>query len=142
MTTTFQPYREPLRTTLIRTITIALIIALAISRFRPARLPIAFLIALWPSLGGHFVELFFLNVLRLRLPPSRAIQIPARLLTWFLGGALLALAMQLTVDALEPIQSAHAPALLVGAVGFILLELIVHLVLLLLRLPNFYNGRN
>jgi hypothetical protein len=142
MTTTFQPCREPVRTTLIRTVIIALVIALFISRFRLARLAIAFLIALWPSLGGHFVELFFLNFLRFHISPSRPIQIIARLATWFVGGALIALAMQLTAAALTSIQPTRAPTLLAGAVGFILLELIVHGVLQILGLRNFYNGRN
>ena len=60
MTADFQPYREPLRTTLLRTGGIAVIIGAALAARRgggwPAW-PIATLIALWPTLGGHVVEL-------------------------------------------------------------------------------------
>src|SRR3954469_14402925 len=93
--TPWQPCREPLRTTLLRTVTIAVVIGavLALPRGGVARWPAATLIALWPALGGHFVELFFLNLLRPRLPASRAVQIVARLIVWFVGGMILALCM-------------------------------------------------
>src|SRR5438552_2402447 len=92
----WQPCREPLRTTLLRTGLIALAIGaiLALPRGGLARWPAATLIALWPALGGHFVELLFLNVLCPRLSASRGVQVVARLIVWFAGGILLLLAMR------------------------------------------------
>src|SRR5689334_17084169 len=70
MTVLWQPFREPLRNTVLRTGLIALAGGAALSFWWGgiARWPVAFLIVLWFSLGGHFVELFFLNFLRPRFP--------------------------------------------------------------------------
>src|SRR3954470_10192135 len=95
MTVHWQPFREPLRNTLLRTGLIALAGGAALSFWWGgiARWPVAFLIVLWFSLGGHFVELFFLNFLRPRLRAARPVQVAARLAVWFTGGTLLALGM-------------------------------------------------
>lgn len=97
---------------------------------------------LWPAFGGHWVELFFLNCLRPRLPAKRWVQIAARMATWFAGGCLLWAGMYLTAMALSRF---HAPqrrlAWWVGGVAFIGIELVVHLVLQLRGRDNFYNGR-
>jgi hypothetical protein len=138
----WQPYREPLRTTLLRTGAIALVIAVALSRGRVNRLPIATLLALWPAFGGHWLELFFLNYLRPRLSTTRTIRIAARILVWFLGGVVLTLGMQLTAMALTRAGwPARSPAWWIGGIGFIGVELITHLALQLRGFPNFYNGR-
>ena len=146
----WQPYREPFRTTLLRTGTIALVVGgiLAERWGGLSRWPTTTLLVLWPSLGGHFLELWFLNWLRPRLPSARLVQLFARLLTWFLGGAILALAMSLTAIALKfpPAQwFAHEPisrpAWWLGGLAFIAIELIAHLFLQLRRCPSFYNGR-
>src|SRR5437588_10154872 len=98
---TWQPYREPLRTTLLRNTTIALIAGAVMStRWGGiSRWPIATLLALWPSLGGHFVELFFLNYLRPRLPVPRPVQVAARIAVCFVGGIVLALGTATTANA-------------------------------------------
>src|SRR4051812_49740572 len=108
----FPPYHEPLRQTLARTITIALVIGAVLAQWPIAgptsrsttpfltRWGIGTLLALWPSLGGHVVELFFLNHLRQRLPTTRPTQSAPRLTTWFIAGALLTLPMKLTATPL------------------------------------------
>lgn len=138
----WQPFREPLRATLLRTGLIALIVASAIACLPgvPWRWPLLTLLVLWMSLGGHFVELFFLNGLRPRIPSGRAGQVLARLATWFLGGALLTLGMRLTAAAIED-STPRWPSWWIGGLAFIGIELVVHLVPLLRRVPNFYDGR-
>jgi len=88
----WQPYREPLRVALARNGTIALVVG-AVLAWRLGGLshwPIATLLVLWPSFGGHLVELWFLNYLRPRLPFSRAVHIGVRVMVWFVGGIGLA----------------------------------------------------
>lgn len=62
----WQPFREPLRLTLARTVGIAVVVGcvLAVRSGGLARWPVFSLLVLWPALGGHFVELWFLNHLR------------------------------------------------------------------------------
>jgi len=138
------PYREPLRTTLTRTITIAVVVAIAIVAFsgRDLRaLPLAILLALWPTLGGHFVELFFLNWLRPRLPAARGVQVVARLVVWFVGGCVLALAMYLTTRVLYGFRPPPWKTWLIAGFAFIGIELVAHLVLQLRGCNSFYSGR-
>jgi hypothetical protein len=102
-------------------------------------LPFAAL-ALWFSLGGHYIELAFLNGLRARIPPGRLTQAGVRLLVWFSGGALLYVAMAATARTLAvpvlPLRLwPYGGVLLLGV------ELAVHAVLAIRALPNVYNGR-
>ncbi len=146
-TSAWQPYREPVRTTLLRTFAIAIVLGaifVASSHARWSRWPVATLICLWPSLGGHFVELFFLNGLRPRIPTTRAVQVIARLATWFAGGVVIAACMRATAIGLNdsPIRIRAWPAwLFAGGIGFIVVELIAHAVLQSRGRPSFYNGR-
>ncbi len=99
MTPPWQPYREPLRTTLVRTATIAVVLGALLARLSGgglSRWPLTTLLMLWPSFGGHWVELWFLNWLRPRLSVGRAVQVAARVGVWFVGGTVLALGMGLT----------------------------------------------
>jgi len=139
----WQPHREPLSSTLIRTGAIALVAgaAVALSWGGLARWPTAFLLLLWPAFGGHWVELWFLNWLRPRLSVSRVVQIAARIAVWFVGGTALALGMRLTAMTLAGFRRMHWPPWWIGGLGFIGLELVVHLVLQLRGRPSFYNGR-
>lgn len=148
----WQPYREPLRTTLLRTGTIALVVGAILARpWRGdllARWTIATLLVLWPALGGHFVEIGFLNWLRPRLPDARGVQVLCRVAVWFVGGVILVIAMALTAMAMRirPARgnawgSAWWSAWWIGGLGFIGIELVVHLVLQLRERPSFYNGR-
>jgi hypothetical protein len=139
----WQPYREPLGVTVLRTGLIALIVGtvVAISRGSWRVWPIATLLVLWPSFGGHWVEIFFVNWLRLRIPSSRAVQIFTRLAVWFVGGLILAAGMALTAMALTSFRPAHWPAWWIAGVGFIAVELVAHVFLQLRGRPSFYNGR-
>jgi hypothetical protein len=135
-------HHEPLLTTLKRNGAIALIagVILAVRLGALALWPVAVLLMLWPTLGGHWVEVWFLNSLRPRLPTARAVQIAVRLVVWFIGGTGLAFAMQWTAMTLAGLELAHWPWWF-GGLAFIALELAVHLVLQLRTLPSFYNGR-
>jgi hypothetical protein len=84
------------------------------------------------------VELWFINWLSPRLPEGPA-QTLARLVTWFVGGSVLAVGMALTARVLGlfgPLQRLEWWA---GGLGFIALELIVHLGLLSRGAPSFYG---
>lgn len=77
--TTRQPYRESLSVTLARTVGIALggggVLAHRWGGLR--QWPMATAPILWPSLGGHWLELWFLNWLRPWLPEARRVQLAA-----------------------------------------------------------------
>jgi hypothetical protein len=143
MTSQWRPYREPLQTTVLRTGTIAIAAGAVITAFRggPARWPIATLLVLWPSFGGHWVEIWFLNWLRPRLPTARGVLVAARVGTWFIGGIGLAIGMRLTAIALPGFRPAHWPPWWLGGLAFIGIELVAHLALELRGRPGFYNGR-
>jgi hypothetical protein len=106
-----------------------------------ARWPVATLLALWPSFGGHWVEVWFLNWLRPRLSIARGLHVAARIGVWFVGGTGLAIGMGLTAMALGGFRPAHWPAWWLGGLAFIGIELVTHLVLQLRGRPSFYNGR-
>jgi hypothetical protein len=132
---------EPIRRTLARNLAIAIVAGVVFAAVRRApflALP-GTLLALWPSLGGHFVEIAFLNGVRPRLPRARVVQAPARILWWLAGGALLGAAAIATAHALP----FHAPAWRrwwVGAPFFVGIELVAHATLALLGRPSFYRG--
>lgn len=138
----WQPYREPLRVTLTRTITIALLAGALAAPWLGGirRWPSISLLMLWPSFGGHWIDLLFLNVLRPHLPHARAAQFIARLAIWFLGGIVLALGLRLTATLLL----AHARLLsltwVTAGVGFVVIELVAHAALQARGRPSFYNG--
>lgn len=144
METSWQPYREPLRATVARTFTIAIVVGAVLSiatRGGLARWPVLTLLFLWPSFGGHWVEVFFLNYLRPSLPLSRGVQVGVRLLVWLVGGTLLMLGMVATAPAFNHTQPSWRRTLLFGGVAFVAIELTAHLVLQLRGRPSFYNGR-
>jgi hypothetical protein len=141
----WEPYREPLRVTLLRTGVIALVVGALVARVwsggGAARWPVASLLMLWPALGGHCVEVGFLNFVRPRLSGGRGVQVGTRVLVWFLGGSLLALGMGLTAMGLGIRWGGWGFMWWVGGVGFVAIELVVHLVLYLRGKPSFYDGR-
>jgi hypothetical protein len=96
---------------------------------------------LWPSFGGHWIELWFLNWLRPRLSAARAVQVSARIGVWFVGGCGLALGMALTAMGLAQYQAPRWWAWWLGGLGFIGVELVAQAVLQLRGRPSFYNGR-
>ena len=144
MTQPWQPYREPLRVTLTRTVIIALVAGAvaAVATRGLARWPVWTLLMLWPSFGGHWVEIWCLNWLRPRLADTRAVQVVARVAVWFVGGCLLAVGMHLTAMVLAGgSQPVRWPAWWVGGVAFIGIELVAQLGIQLRGQPSFYDGR-
>lgn len=141
---TYLRYSEPVRMTLARTGAIAGVLG-AVFAWRwgsVAYWPMAFLLGLWPALGGHFVELFFLNFLRPRIAPSRAAQVATRLAVWFGGGIVLAVGMWLTAMALGRIGPMPKPGWWwIAGLAFAGIELVAHLALQFRGRPSFYNGR-
>ena len=143
MTPQWRPFREPLHTTVLRTGIVAMVAGAVVARFwgGPARWPIATLLILWPSFGGHWVEVWFLNWLRPRLSIARSTQVAARLGTWFTGGIGLAFGMRLTAMVLAGFRPSNWPAWWLGGLAFIGIELVAHLALVLRGRDSFYNGR-
>jgi hypothetical protein len=143
MTSDWQPYDEPLRVTLLRTVTLAAVAGAIASRWWGGwpRWPILTMLMLWPSFGGHWIELWFLNWLRPRLSSARGVQVAARVGVWFAGGALIALAMRLTAAVITGMRPGALPAWWLGGLAFIAIELIAHLGLVARGRPNFYGGR-
>ncbi len=138
-----EPVAEPLKRTLSRNLSLAAVVGLAIAlSSRNLRAwPFATLLASWFALGGHYVEIGYLRLLRPRLRAARPVQIAARLLVWFGGGVGLGFGMALTARAVLGAWPARAPAWYWGGLMFVGIELVVHAVLALRRLPSFYSGR-
>jgi hypothetical protein len=92
------PFHEPLRNTILRTGILAIALGAVLARFSGGwtRWPVASLLVLWFSFGGHWVEVWYLNWLRPRLPDARAPQSAARSVVWFGGGILLGFGMRAT----------------------------------------------
>ena len=143
MTSAWQRFEEPLGQTLFRTVLIAWVVggAIALRSHRWLVWPLATLLVLWPSFGGHWVEVWFLNWVRPRVSPSAAVQMAARILVWMLGGSVLGLGMALTARCFFPWRSPHWLHWWVPGAAFIALELVMHLLLQLRGRPSFYNGR-
>ena len=117
--------------TLTRTVAIALAGGAIIAYFTDgiAGFPGASLLVLWPSLGGHFVEVWYLNWLRPRLPANDGIRKAFRVAAWFAGGVVLLWGMRLTAGALGWHRSRILPAWWVGGLGLIAIEMVIHLFL-------------
>ena len=141
--TDWQTFREPLPATLARTFGIAIVagaIAAALSgRFR--YWPIFSLVMLWPSFGGHWLEVFFLNGIRPRLSAVPAVQRGARLLAWFIGGIVLVFGARLTATLLLARPSIEWLTWATAGAAFVAVELIAHAALQLRGRSSFYNGR-
>jgi hypothetical protein len=126
---------EPLRATVLRNGAITLVVGTVIAlAWRRVDWITALLMALWPSFGGHFIEVGFLNWFRPRLSRGRNLQTAARLVVWFVGGVALSAGMTLT-------SHRHLWTWWVGGAAFIGIELVAHGGLFLRGQPNFYDGR-
>ena len=115
--------------------------AIALSFRKWSTWPLATLLVLWPSFGGHWVEVWFLNWLRPRVSSTPGVQAAARVLVWFAGGSLLSLGMRLTASAFVQWQSPQWLTWWLGGVAFVGIELLMHLFMQLRGGPSFYNGR-
>src|SRR5215510_13555467 len=138
----WEPYREPFRVTLTRTVSIALVAgaAVALSTGGIRRWPAISLLMLWPAFGGHWIDLLFLNGLRPHLPANRLIHLLSRLLVWFVGGVALAAGMQLTARLLFDSSPLFWLTWASAGAAFVGIELVAHAALHLRRRPSFYNG--
>jgi hypothetical protein len=135
-------YREPVGSVILRNITIAVVLGavFALITGRLSRWPVATLAALWPSFGGHWLELFFLNWLRPRLPVSREVQALARIALWFAGGIGFAAAMRVTAMALAAVPMMTSLPWWLAGLSFVGIELVAHVTLMARARPNIYDG--
>lgn len=138
----WQPYDEPLRVTLTRTLIIASLAGAVVAPWSGGlrRWPILSLLMLWPAFGGHWVDVLFLNWLRPRLPAASHIQRAARMAVWFVGGILLALGARLTATLLLSRPPAAWLTWAMAGTAFVSIELIAHAALHLRGRASFYNG--
>ena len=138
-----QPFREPLWRTLLRNGAIALVVGTLLSRWwrGPSQWPLTVLLVLWFSLGGHLVEVGFLNGLRPLLPASRAVHIGVRVSVWFVAGIALGMGIVLTNKLIGAFPDALRLVWWSAGLAFIAVELLAHLPLQLRGRPSFYNGR-
>ena len=133
--------REPLSRTLVRNVAIAAAVGAGFAmRHREVAvwLPSSVL-ALWFSLGGHYVEVSYLNRIRPRFQAARPMLMTSRLLVWFAGGTLLYTGMAITARAL-PLHPPRVELWWFGGLLFVGIEFVVHVVLALRGRPNFYAG--
>jgi hypothetical protein len=152
----FKPCRESLATTLARTCGIAVILASVICLLRLHHVPtssaqwrgwLAWVVFIgWISLGGHWVEVIYLNVLRPRLAnwPAAALVL-LRLALWMIGGAILftgaMVSLRLVMAGELPGRSKVISAFLRGGPIFVAIELVVHVFMMLAGRPNCWNFR-
>ena len=138
------PYREPLSATLTRTVGIALVIGGVVAHQWGGlrRWPMATALILWPALGGHWLELWFLTWLRPRLPEARGVQLAVRIAVWFIGGVVLALGMGLTAIAFTARRPAPWVTWWMAGFAFIGIELVAHAILQARGRPSLFNGRD
>ena len=134
-------FKEPWRTTALRTGSIALAIGIGVAlveRQLKLLFPVT-LMALWFTLGGHYVELLFrkrLGPVMAGSPRRRAL---VRLPYWFVGGALLSAGALVTGRVLDG-RGGRWPWWMGGAL-FVAAELLIHLVMRARGQPSFYDGR-
>jgi hypothetical protein len=141
VTRSWERFSEPWSTTLLRTVGLAGAIGIGVGLYqrRLVVVPTAALLALWFTLGGHFVEVWFRNGLRPRLS-SPLMALVARLATWFVGGYVLLRGALWTRSLIAGHGTAPWPWW-AGGVFFIGAELAVHLGLRARRQPNVFDGR-
>jgi hypothetical protein len=141
MTPAGERFSEPWSTTLLRTVGLALVIGagVGIAGHRPALILPTAALALWFTLGGHFVDLLCRNELRPRLA-GRSLAPLARVAAWFLGGSALYGGALLTGTWLGASRVPHWPWW-GGGVLFVVAELVVHVAMRVRGQPSFYDGR-
>jgi len=138
----WEPYREPLRTTVKRTFLIAAIAAAILAPWMGGfhTWPLLALLLLWPAFGGHWVDVLFLNWLRPRLPSAPAVQRIARILVWFAGGVLLSIGARWTAAMFTPGRLEVWLWWAIAGTLFVVIELVAHAALQMRGRPSFYNG--
>lgn len=140
--TGWKPFAEAWRTTALRngTITVAIGLGVGLYTRQIAAGLLASVLALWFTLGGHFLEVLFRNRLGPRIGGNATVQAATRLVYWFGGGSVLYGGALATRAILTSRSGVPWPWWTGGAI-FTALELAVHLLLYARRQPSFYNGR-
>ena len=135
-------FSEPLRATALRTGSLALAIGLGVGLYlrRPAAVPVATLVALWFTLGGHLAEVVFRNGVAHRLGPGANAYLLTRLVYWFAAGCALYAGALATLAALTGLRAVSWPWW-IGGVGFLVAEALIHVLLQLRGAASVYNGR-
>jgi len=105
-----------------------------------ARVPLVALLALWFTLGGHFLEVLLRNHLRQRISGQAAVQALARVAGWFAGGSILYEGASATRAILSGRGAVPWPWWMAG-IAFVGIELLVHLLLRMRGQPSFFDGR-
>ena len=133
-------YSEPWSITLRRTVGLALAIGIGVGlvQHRLRLIPITTLLALWFTLGGHFVDLLCRNELRPRISSS-PLHWLARVGAWFVGGCALYAGLVATRGLLTGLWRVPLPWW-IGGVFFVVAELIAHLFLRFRGQPSVYGG--
>jgi hypothetical protein len=137
-----EQFREPWRTTAIRTGSLALAVGVGAGVFtgRLAVAPLATLMALWLTLGGHFVELLYRNTLRHYFAGPPIVRVLARLCYWFAAGSALYEGALVTRAGLTT-QGAVSLPWWTGGVVFTAIEFAIHLFMRARQQPNLFDGR-
>jgi hypothetical protein len=140
--TPWAPFAEPWRATLLRTGSIAWAIGLGAGLYggQLAVVPLVTLLALWFTLGGHYVEVLFRNQIRRHIGGPPSFVAVARLIVWFVGGEVL-YAGAVTTRSILTGRGAVPWPWWTGGILFVGMELLIHLLLRARRLPSFYDGR-
>lgn len=143
MTEPVSPFHESVNRTLLRNVAIALAAGLGIAlRLGSLRLwPLTATVALFFALGGHLIEVWYLNTLRPRLTPTRLTLIGARFATWFVGGSILGLAAFRIGSLIRPLWRIWDAPWCMGGLLLIGAEIIVHTALAARGKPNAFNAR-
>jgi hypothetical protein len=134
------PFAEPWRVTAVRTVSLAVAIGAGIGLYQRQLVAglLGTVVALWFTLGGHFLELLFRNQIG-HHSGSRPMRSVTRLGYWFVGGSVL-YAGALATRALLVGRAAHPWPWWVAGVGFVGVELVIHRLLRLRGQPSFYDG--
>jgi hypothetical protein len=137
-----QPFTEPWRTTALRTGSLALAVGVGVGLIEGhlAVVPSVTLVALWFTLGGHFLELLFRNRLRQHISGRPAMQVVARVAYWFVGGAVL-FEGALATRALVAGRMTVPLSWWLAGIAFVGVELLIHLGLRVRGQPSVYDGR-
>ena len=134
------PFSEPWHVTALRTGSLALAVGVGTGVYKRQLplVPLVTVLALWFTLGGHYLELAFRNQLSTRIGshPWRTI---ARLAYWFAAGSVLYVGARATFASLTG-RSLRAWPWWAAGVGFIAAELGIHLLVRARKLDSFYNG--
>jgi hypothetical protein len=139
------PPREPVTHTLLRNVVIAMVAGGALAaRFGGlAAWPVLTGAALWFSLGGHVVELLFLDTVRPRYPMPHVVAALVRVAMWFTGGSILGVAAAGTLTLISHTErTGHVAAMLSVNGGLVLIgvELLAHAGLAVRQKPNVFYG--